>query len=496
MKKLAVIVAGVAVIGAVGWGVVWYLGKGRVEQQIATEVEGITARGWTVVWSEHAIGGFPLGYEVTLKDLAATQASSGVLVRFPEVVVTARALEAGRVEALLPETFTVTIPIPESMRGEAENAPRVIELQGGAKALRLASAQAGEEVRAVEATADGLSLSLDGGGAGRSARLVLEGFATTGEIRPEKSQHAIAARDLGFEMSEPGEGGALNTVTVRSGGVSARIDTDLATLPGLAAMVYQGERGRFDLSYELGQTRAELAMKNTPGVPNGALAVAIASGTGVVQGRAGSIDMSIEAHDKRWTLTPEDPAVPYRGEIAAELAQFRYLVPMAPTPDMQPGQLRLALENLTADDAFWGLVDPGAKLDHGPAKLVVDIEAMLRVNERLDLLPPGAAPPFSVSNLMVNEASVAALGATARATGDVEMRHANAVPYGTLDVEMTGLQALIDALTEAGLLTGERREMADAMLQVYTVPAEGEDSWTSDVIFADGVTSVNGIPVE
>ena len=130
---------------------------------------------------------------------------------------------------------------------------------------------------------------------------------------------------------------------------------------------------------------------------------------------------------------------------------------------------------------------------------MVDLSGKARVTRRIDEMNPGEPPPFEVSELEVKEAALDALGATVRASGSIELLQPIGLPLGTVQVGMTGVAALIDALGQAGVLTPEMVEMADAMLTVYANPAEGGsgrgDSWTTEITFANEGVLVNGVPI-
>lgn len=161
----------------------------------------------------------------------------------------------------------------------------------------------------------------------------------------------------------------------------------------------------------------------------------------------------------------------------------------------QPGSLRLAMIRLDGDDSFWNNLDPKAVLDRSPAELLLDVEATAKLTGRIDRLGPTEPFPVQLANVSVNGFDVRALGGEMSATGDVEVLQPINLPLGALDIRINKGNAVLSALTQAGLIDETTRSMAAAMLQVYARPID-EDTHETDLTFGNEGITMNGLRIQ
>lgn len=500
MKKIFTFGAAAIAIGAAGWAGLWFLGKGEVERRADLELARLEAQGWTITQEARDVEGFPFGYAMSFRNMAAVDVESGVLVRLPDLKVTAEPTAPDQLRFDMPATFEIDIPVSEERRAADATLPKVIHLKGQTEGLAVLAAGAPNAARVVDALADTITVSLDQEDFAGKVLLTLDGF--DGGMRRDAADapsiSRLTANVLKVEIEDHGKDEAARTSTadLRYEGFALTAKTDLLTPEALYEAVYGGAEGALDGAFQTGAITTRMTAGGTDDPEGGVFTYSAGSSTGIYDLTSGAIDIQSEARDNQWQMVPNNPESPVSGTVMVEQIQARYSMPMAPTE--QPGTMavRLDLKGLAMDDATWTALDPDGVLEHAPAELMIDLEGTVRVTKRFDQLRPGEAAPFELANLSVNTASINALGASLSAKGDVEMLQPINLPQGKLQVEMSGIKALMEALREADLLPPEMAEMANAMLQVYARPVGQEDNWRTEVTFANDGISVNGLPLQ
>ena len=495
MSKYIKIALAIVIIVAVSWTGLWFVGRGIAEHRMRVEVSRIEAQGWTLVWKQSQTTGFPFGYRVTMNEVSATRPESGLLLRLPQVIAEADALDPSRIGIVLPERFSAALPIPETDRRGSKRLPPVVTLRGAAKDFKAVVTAPVEDARTIDLTASGLSLTIDQQDYAFKFNLISEGFEGRAEVTPEGASHRLSAATVDLDIRDPGSARGPYSVDLNARAFSSTLSTDLATLAGLATMIYQGERGSMDVAFQADAVEAIIALDSDPSVADSSLALTAGSGSGTLAGRDGIIDLRAKFGDGAWTVKHTTAVAPYRGGVTAKTAELRYNVPMAPSDDHKPGVLRLAFSEVVGDETLWAMIDPEKTLKRDPATLVLDLATTVRVTDRIDQMLPGAPPPYEFSNITVKKAAIEALGASASATGDIEIRQPANRPLGALTVEMSGANAVITDLARAGMLDEEMRATAEAILQVYANPADGPDRWKTNIVFDDAGMLVNGLRV-
>jgi hypothetical protein len=506
MKRIGAVAAALVVLLAAGWSLFWWLGRDALVRAFDAEVARLEASGWTIGWAGREIGGFPFGYTMRLTDLVAAEPASGLAVRLPHASVENDGTDGVLVR--LPDTFAADLPLPEGGApggaiGEAPT-PAVLETAGEASGLVVRLAGAGTAERTVDVDADTLVWRMQLPGSGNEQALAFEALdagmtmtgATGGTVggiaggaetvfRLQAARYGVDAAIAGTDGAE----GQPSSMAASYADVTLTGRTTLRTPRALGEMLYAGAPGRLDLALQAGPAEAHLAeARGTLDWQGGSISAVMAL-------ESGRIDLQAETRQNVWTLTPEAPGTLAAGALGAGMVQASYAMPMAPAPEPDHMAIRVALLDVTLGEAAWQAIDPAGALPRTPAELVVDVSGLARVTRRIDEMSAGDPPPFELRELEVSEAAVDALGASLRASGSVEFLQPIDVPLGTVQVGMTGVAALIDALAQAGVLTPDMADMADAMLTVYARPAEGGDAWTTEITLTEEGALVNGLPV-
>ncbi|MDW4498329.1 DUF2125 domain-containing protein [Sulfitobacter sp. D35] len=186
------------------------------------------------------------------------------------------------------------------------------------------------------------------------------------------------------------------------------------------------------------------------------------------------------------------------GQIALNL-----MMPLTESDAAQDFALGARLAGLTVSDAIWSIFDPQGQLPRDPATAAFDLTGKARIDA--DFLDPSFAPdgsaameaPGQVESLSINELRLDAVGAELTGTGDFAFDNSQPatgpVPDGSVQLTLSGGNALLDKLVAIGILPQEQAMGARMMLGLFGVPSDQPDTLTSKIDFLpDGQILANG----
>jgi len=165
----------------------------------------------------------------------------------------------------------------------------------------------------------------------------------------------------------------------------------------------------------------------------------------------------------------------------------------------------LTLGGFTTSESLWGMIDPNGDLPRDPATIAIALsgEATPFVNildpQAMENLETSGEPPAELNALTLESLEVAAVGARLTGEGDFTFDNSDMEtfdgfpkPEGSVDLSLTGANALIDKLIGMGLLAEEDAMGARMMMSMFTVPA-GDDALESTIEVNDqGHVLANG----
>ncbi len=191
--------------------------------------------------------------------------------------------------------------------------------------------------------------------------------------------------------------------------------------------------------------------------------------------------------------------------IKFNLAQLGLLLdmPIAKSEQEQDFGFTVRLGDFTMSDMLWGMFDPGAVLPRDPATIVLDLTGKAKI--LVDIFDPEMAgnltgPPGELNAITIKELLVSAVGSRLSGTGaftfnnnDLETFDGFPAPVGTIEMELTGANGLLDNLVKMGLMSDQDAMGGRMMMGMLTVPGEGPDSLKSKIeINEQGNISANG----
>lgn len=192
--------------------------------------------------------------------------------------------------------------------------------------------------------------------------------------------------------------------------------------------------------------------------------------------------------------------------ISVQLAEMgaTFEMPLAKSDTAAPWAMGVNLSGLAIDEQLWAMFDPQGMLSHDPATVNVDLTGTAKV--LFDVLDPAqaeamaAAPmPVEIESANLNSLEIAFGGASVTGTGAFTFDNTDTTtfpgmprPTGAVDLQMNGVNGLIDTLVSMGLMPEEQVMGARMMLGMFTT-AVGDDQLTSRIeVTPDGALLANG----
>ena len=169
----------------------------------------------------------------------------------------------------------------------------------------------------------------------------------------------------------------------------------------------------------------------------------------------------------------------------------------------QPFSTYARLTDLSLDDPLWAALDPAASFPRTPFAIDLALSGQYAVNPAA--LQPGWQPTsaydqrIDILALTLDTLLLKGLGTTFTGAGalsfdktDLTTYDGVPAPTGSLSFTATGLNALVDTLSQASLLTPDQLTGLRFALAFIAKPGDAPDSLTSKVEFAGKSFSLNG----
>ncbi|MEM9140245.1 MAG: DUF2125 domain-containing protein, partial [Pseudomonadota bacterium] len=442
MKKALIIGAAVLGLAAAGWSGLWFLGKGEIESRLEQETARMEGQGWKLLWGERSVSGFPFGYDVALSDVIATSERTGLLIRLGDILARADGSNPDRIITDLPPRIDITLPISEAQRIADPNLPRVVNIAVDSTGLALAAEGFDPTDRTFTVIADTLAVTVDQDDMAYGVDFQTEAMTATLVSGPVAQQVVfragramtklanaadpvdpvltydyqdmsvtadIAARSLRHFTDQL----AANEASLISGTSVVGSQTMTLSVAGQGA---PGEAARSTMTYTAGASTALFGLD---------------AGTLTYQGDDTLVNAVME------TTSPSPALKEIKG--SADVYQRRISLPLpfaGATP--QEGALRISVSGINPDDTLWQALDAGGVLNRAPGLVEFDVLSTL------SWVRDGAGGvPLQFSNVTIEQIAIDALGARARAKGDIEILQPIGLPQGKLDIDLKGIEAVL-----------------------------------------------------
>ena len=367
------------------------------------------------------------------------------------------------------------------------------------EATRAGEPVEGELVAALEGVSTVTTVPRTGSGPDETLR-----YTQTGEIAVMSLRMDLpVAEDPPLGGQEPAEPGRLVSI----GDTRDIVLSGEGTVPGGDAFrtfvedddpsgaLRAGLAGRLTLAYGSGTSEGTASNPVDPSqsfsvdstYAGGDLEMSIGAEGLALSGTAGAVDYAVEGSGM---------PVP-RIELGLEEGDFAFRLPLL-EGEAGPFELRYLLAGLTVNEEVWALLDPEGRLARDPMTLLVGLDGRMRLlADIFDETAQAEADAAGEMPLEVEEASLefrlAAVGADVEADGEFTFDNADTTtfpgmpaPTGTLNVVGSGIDALLDTLSEMGLVPPDQLMPARMMLGLFA-RSDGSGGYTSE-IEVDGAT--------
>ncbi len=226
--------------------------------------------------------------------------------------------------------------------------------------------------------------------------------------------------------------------------------------------------------------------------------------TAVISVDQNGIMADVDAEGFDFTMMDQN-VMPFPISASAGSVTADFAVPLVARDTPQDFRYAFSLSQLAIDDSLWGMFDPAQSLDRSPADIAIDLSGSLNWGlnvmnfEELAALENATSSPITINSLSINDVTLGALGAVAKAVGaftfdndDMETIPGFPRPEGSATVSATGINAAIDQLIAAGFIPEEEAMMPRMMMGMFARTV-GDDALETVVeVNAEGHVIVNG----
>ena len=183
------------------------------------------------------------------------------------------------------------------------------------------------------------------------------------------------------------------------------------------------------------------------------------------------------------------PDIPLPIDISFGELAFGFEMPLMADEAPQDFALNLTVADLGVSEMIWGMFDPGQVLPQDPATLIVELMGKATVfTDIMTLDEDSDEIPGELNALTLKDLQLRFAGASVTGKGDFvfdnsDMQSFDGLPRpeGALDLNITGLNGLLDKLVQMGLVPEEQVMGARMMLSMFSVPGDGEDTLNSRI---------------
>jgi hypothetical protein len=260
-----------------------------------------------------------------------------------------------------------------------------------------------------------------------------------------------------------------------------------------------------NFSYALGDTTFDI----TTGTPAQLMHISGEMQEAQIAASIADGSMSYTGTSTNTELVVDGSAIPFpQLDFGIGATEFGLTMPILANTDPKPVGMKLVVEKLRLPDIAWMMIDPQGQIPHDPAALKIDLSGNML--STIDLMNPtammdmaGEKMPFQPIDLTLNELFLSVAGATLTGEGDAVFvddisSTLSASPFKTAQatLSLTGGIALIDTLSQTGLVPPQMSTSVKMMLGIFARPGDAPDTFTSDIELKDsGALTINGQPM-
>jgi hypothetical protein len=439
---------------------------------------------------------------------ASTQEGAEASLDIDEIVL--RDQGDGTVAITMSDTYQLEVTASDSEGGEAQDIMLDIshpglELLVSGTMAETAYTVAAPEMKVSLAAVDGVPAADLGTEVSFTVSGIAGNYAAAGtDSRTVESNVTADTLDIVTNVKDPESGGSFNlkaTMAALSSITSTTLpkDMDMADLPAALKLGFATKGG---LTY--GQT--DFSFDFVDGEDTG-------NGTGSMTGGDFSVlmnasNLEYSTSTKGLALVLAASTIPFP-EVKMGFAEtaFGFVMPIAKSDEPRDFSILTKLVDLTVSDEIWGMADPAGNLPRDPLTVILDAKGTatldIDVMDEAAMEAAGDTPPGQINSLDLNEVRLKGVGAEVTGDGALTFDNTDTTTYagmpkplGTITMNASGINALIDKLTAMGLIPEDQLMGARMMLGMFAKPGEGEDTLTSVLEFKDEGFFANGMQLQ
>jgi hypothetical protein len=489
--KSIIAVAGVAALWAGGW----YAVKAFVVEPEADRViEQLRSGDLFFAYDKRDISGFPFGYSVRYENIEISNesgawrwsidglsadrgASSTHLVFDPESVLSIKAESFGAPAGSPPVIF--------EMASEAMNILALDDPESGRSAI----------------TADKFSITQKGAAAALSG-LRMEMAGLDGEFTSEglmKGAFDFAADSYTYKYRVAMPDGSEQWGNASSGTSVTEGNFDLGGFNPEDPMAFLQSGGALNLTMKSSDYSGETVIAGSPAMPPLTIKYQCEDTDLRIRMENGQVSYGGAIGPMSTTIVFDDPAPFPSGDIEVAGMSFDFQFPFNPSDEEQPYLMAFSIADLAVDEVFWSMGDPSGALKRTPVNFDIELGGDVLIHDYLNALKtiqPPADSPAEVRTVEIRKFDLSALGVAIGAKGDLTILNGAETPNGVIDLNISGISALLDQLVSAGLIPAPAADQYRLMWPAFMVSGAEPDSYTTKIEAQDGQISVNGQRVQ
>ncbi len=237
--------------------------------------------------------------------------------------------------------------------------------------------------------------------------------------------------------------------------------------------------------------------------------------SGTLTAVSGSTDFSFDKTAMGYDTTTQglnieltSAQMPFPVKLSLAEIGLGILFPLAKTDVPADWAGYLNLTDLSVNDEIWAMIDAGNALPHDPATVILDLTGTATM--LFDVLDPAqqeqmnaGAVPGELNSVAINDLTVKIAGAEVMGTGAFTFDNTDMTtipgmprPEGSLELNINGVNGLLDKLVGMGLIPEDQAMMPRMMMGMFATVV-GEDQLTSKIeIDAAGGIFANGQQIQ
>lgn len=301
-------------------------------------------------------------------------------------------------------------------------------------------------------------------------------------------------KKIDFEQSIHGPEGRISRVSgVYNDVVMANTFQLVEGVNTLRAALERGQS--MNAVYSFGRNRTVINDR----VPDGEMSLEVSSRVGELRITSNQAKTAMDILSQDFDIDISSPDLGFPVKIAGEKMQLGFGVPALTSGETEEFNVKVDLSDVTVGEPIWAMVDPNNALSRAPMSLALDFDGTAKRPSQTGADTGSELQMETIETVNVNRLVLSALGAVFTGDGRFSFDHTDTQTYpdfprpmGKANLRVTGFNAALESMIQAGLLKPEHAMMPRMFIGMFARPV-GDDIFETDVQFGkSGDLRVNG----